>query len=147
MADETTPDGENESNVVRTLREQLNEAKKDRDNLKDALTAVAFREAGFPLDTGAGKLLAKTYDGEPDPEKVKEFASQFDLTPAGSSQQVSGEVQEIEAAGQRAEALNVAGQPPLADPLSVEVEEAKKKGDWIAAAAAELKQFRSAQGL
>lgn len=71
MADTPDPSGGQ-------LRERLDEARRETRELADELNGFRSRnllqDAGWDPDSPEGRALAKTYDGEPDPTKVREFA-------------------------------------------------------------------------
>ena len=41
--------------------------------------AASFMKAGIDTSNGVGKLLAKTYDGELDPEEIQAFAQEYGI--------------------------------------------------------------------
>lgn len=68
------------------LRKQLEDALEANKALKAQLeqgTAaqreLAFLKAGIDTSKGAGKLLAKTYDGDLDPEEILAFAQEYGI--------------------------------------------------------------------
>ena len=77
--------GQNE-NTGGGLRKQLEDALETINSLKaevasgaEARKALAFRDAGIDINNGVGKLLAKTYDGELDPEEIQAFAQEYGI--------------------------------------------------------------------
>ena len=53
---------------------EINELKQQVETSQTASRELAFVKAGIDTENGVGKLLAKTYDGELDPEAGKQFA-------------------------------------------------------------------------
>ncbi|HEY7821409.1 MAG TPA: hypothetical protein VIG24_01175 [Acidimicrobiia bacterium] len=83
MAD--NDEGQNE-NTGGGLRKQLEDALETINSLKaeiatgnDARRELAFTKAGIDTSQGVGKLLAKTYDGDLDPEEIQAFAQEYGI--------------------------------------------------------------------
>lgn len=76
------------------LREQLEAALAEIETLKGAVQAgqgaqreLAFHRAGIDTTEGVGKLLAKTYDGDLDPEAISAYAKDYGIEPGATSTQ------------------------------------------------------------
>lgn len=86
------------------LRKQLEEALETINALKaevatgtEARKALAFRDAGIDISTGVGKLLAKTYDGDLDPEEIQAFAQEYGIE--GVTKDAQEDTQSVETQG------------------------------------------------
>lgn len=98
------------------LRAQLEEA---LDRIKElegqvevgqnAQRELAFTKAGIDTSEGPGKLLAKTYDGELDPDAITSFAEEYGINVGQQGQ--SQEPAEQEQTQQRVDALRRESQP------------------------------------
>lgn len=97
------------------LRRQLEQALADNKAMKDQLTQFqrneAFRGAGIDTTTGVGKLLAKSYDGELEPESIKTFAQEYGLDVGGESEDRQTAEAQSDQFSQRTDALRSASTP------------------------------------
>lgn len=59
--------------------EQINTLKSQVAEGESARRELAFTKAGIDTSKGAGKLLAKTYDGDLDPEEILAFAQEYGI--------------------------------------------------------------------
>lgn len=122
--DNQTPSDENESSNARRMRERIEALEEERKTLLGRVRLSAFKEAGIdPEQGGLNKAIYRTYDGDPDPEAIREFAAQeYEWKPPSSG---------VPDAQRRAEAALGAGEPP--DPKSAleAAEEAAASGDWL----------------
>lgn len=110
MAD--NDEGQNES-TGGGLRKQLEDALETINALKaevatgaEARKELAFSKAGIDTSTGVGKLLAKTYDGDLDPEEIQAFAQEYGI----GTQQDAADEQSVETQG-RMDQLRQASRP------------------------------------
>lgn len=96
------------------LRAQLEEALQQIETLKGQVEAgtgaqreLAFYKAGIDTSEGVGKLLAKTYDGELDPEEITAYAEEYGYQPPTATTETSEEDQRQ----QRVDGLRQESQP------------------------------------
>lgn len=87
MADNEYEDNEQDGG---SLRRQLEAALKENKQFKDQLSQFqrndAFRQAGIDTTNGVGKLLAKAYDGDLEPDAIKAFAQENGVDLGGESE-------------------------------------------------------------
>lgn len=112
MAD--NDEGQNES-TGGGLRKQLEDALETINSLKaqvatgeSARRELAFSKAGIDTSTGVGKLLAKTYDGDLDPEEIQAFAQEYGIE--GVTKDAQEDAQSVETQG-RMDQLRQASRP------------------------------------
>lgn len=83
MAEHDETQGQNEGGGLRAqLEAALADKKALQAQLESASTAqreLAFMKAGIDTSNGVGKLLAKTYDGDLDPEEIQAFAEEYGI--------------------------------------------------------------------
>lgn len=111
------------------LRQQVDTLQDENKNLKATLRTNAFKDAGFDPNAGPGKALAKLYDGDPDPEAIKQFAKdEFGFEPGtgattgGNDSQPSGE--------DNLNALSSGTIPPREPSIDDQIKKAEAEGDW-----------------
>lgn len=81
MSDNYTEDDDfdlesaDESNDIRSLRRAANSAKKLKAELAQLKREVAFAKAGLPLDDPRMNYFVKGYEGELEPEAIREAAT------------------------------------------------------------------------
>lgn len=86
MSDEndTTTDPEQESELVRNLRKELEQQgaalSEERKQRKTLEKTNVFRDVGVDPTKGPGKLLFEAYDGPPEPDAVKAKAEEYGIT-------------------------------------------------------------------
>lgn len=62
------------------LEQAVMDARAEVQTLRERKRSLAFRRAGIDPTTGVGKAVAKTYDGDPDPDAIRQYAaSEFGL--------------------------------------------------------------------
>lgn len=101
------------------LRQQLEAALAENQALKQqveqgsaAQRELAFVKAGIDTENGVGKLLAKTYDGELDPEVIKTYAQEYGIEVGAQQQTQQGPQREqIDPAQQRMDSLRAQSRP------------------------------------
>jgi hypothetical protein len=86
------------------LRKQLEDALEANKTLKAQLESgtaaqreLAFMKAGIDTSSGVGKLLAKTYDGDLDPEEIQAFAQEYGIE--GVTKDAQEDAQSVETQG------------------------------------------------
>lgn len=80
--DENEPDAQREADDKswrRKLEADAREGKKAANELAAAKRELAMHKAGIDLDSKAGRLFAKAYDGDSTVEAVKAAAAEYDL--------------------------------------------------------------------
>ena len=127
-------ENEQESSVLRALRRELKNVKKERDELRGFQRTATFKEAGLDPNKGIGKAVARLYDGELDVDAIREFAAaEFDWEPDASQTTTQQELTEVEqerlSAQQRADQLRTQTSPVLPPDLEKQIEDAEKAGD------------------
>ena len=107
-------EGQNES-TGGGLRKQLEDALAKIEALKAEVTdgqsakrELAFSKAGIDTSSGVGKLLAKTYDGDLDPEEIQAFAQEYGIEAQSAR---SAEDNEAAAQTERMDALRQNSRP------------------------------------
>lgn len=112
------------------LRQQVEDLKAENKTFKQQARTRAFKDAGFDPESGAGKAVAKLYDGEPDPEAIQQFAKEeFGFEPDGTSgsQPTNGD----EPSGDdRLASLNSGHIPPREPSIDDQIKQAESSGDW-----------------
>jgi len=103
------------------LRKQLEDALAEINNLKQqidqgqgAQRELAFLKAGIDTETGPGKLLAKAYDGDLDPEAIKTYAQEYGIETGSQRQEATTATQQREQpdpAQQRMDSLRAQSRP------------------------------------
>lgn len=80
------PENDDQQTGGSGLRAQLEAALEENKQLKERLSTgenavreLAFRDAGIDTKSGVGKLLAKTYDGDLEPEAIGAFAKEHGI--------------------------------------------------------------------
>lgn len=116
------------------LRQQVEDLKAENKTFKQQARSRAFQDAGFDPESGPGKALAKLYEGEPDPEQIKQVAEEYGLNPTGTDTQAP-DAGEQRAAGEDRLAQVQSGAIPNRDPSAADKikqaeTKAKDTGDW-----------------
>lgn len=136
MSDENQNDQQqqDESPNAKRMREQMEALKEQNDALLSRVRLSAFKEAGLdPEAGGLNKAVYRTYDGEPDPEKIREFATnEYDWAPANPGPSD---------AQQRISALGATGTPPEPENNLDKAHKAAVEGDWVKSAALKDKEL------
>lgn len=70
---------QNESSVIRELRQQIKERDDRLASLEPMARRAAFKEAGLDIESGPGRFFAEKYDGELTPDAIREAAEPYDL--------------------------------------------------------------------
>lgn len=125
--EQTTDDGGESPNVKR-MREQMEALQEEKNALMARVKLSAFKEAGLDPEKGIGKAVYRTYEGEVDPEQIRQFAEQeYDWSPQSNARLPEGQ--------QRMTALSQVGSPEEAQTRMQQAREAEQQGDWITSAA------------
>lgn len=97
------------------LRKQLEDALSRIQELEGQVTEgvsarkeLTFRKAGIDIDSGPGKLLAQTYDGDLDPEAVVTYAKEYGIEPNAAP---AAQAEQPDPALQRADVLRAQSNP------------------------------------
>lgn len=141
----STWDPENPANTPADLRDKLEEANRlldDRDEAHAAELAakdreMAFLRAGVDVDSDAGRIFAKGYEGDLSVDAIRAAASGFNLTPAQAAApdpstqtptdpELSAEEQQLLDAGAQINGNPPPPEPPVADPREVAVQIAEQ---------------------
>lgn len=95
-------------------------------------TAYALKEAGFDPTSGPGKAIAQLYDGDPDPEAIREFAAaEFGFQPAPTGDDVPVTPEQQRAQGEDRLRMISAGVLPVRDLTDNDkIAQAEAAGDW-----------------
>lgn len=141
-------ENEQESSVLRAIRRELKNVKKERDELKSFQRSAVFKEAGLDPNKGIGKAIAKLYDGEPDVDAIREFAAaEFDWEPDATQTNGNNELNEAEqerlSAQQRADQLRTNTEPVLPPDLDTQIADAEKAGDVRTSIALKQQKLKS----
>lgn len=93
MSDNTTdiePDSQDDDGTddghLRDLRAAAERGKEAQRDAADARRELAFLKAGIDTDAGPGKLLFKSFDGEPTKDAVLAAAAEYGITPTTGQQ-------------------------------------------------------------
>lgn len=115
---------EGESPNAKRMREQMEALKEQNNMLLGRVRLSAFKEAGLdPEQGGLNKAVYRTYEGDPDPEKIREFAEQeYDWKPPTPGPS---------AAQQRIQTIGAMGNSPEPRSTMDEAAAAAAEGDWI----------------
>lgn len=117
------------------LRAELQELVTGNKSMSERVTAkrleFAFKDAGFDTSTGVGKAVADLYEGEPDPDAIREFASaQFGVTPSPSEADLRAQAAQQRAEGEaRMAMINQAAMPIRAPSIDDDIQKAMQSGD------------------
>jgi hypothetical protein len=107
MSDNYTDDfdleDEETENDIRSLRKAANSAKKLKAEVAQMKRELAFAKAGLPLDDPRMSYFVKGYDGEMEPDAIREAATAagFLAAPSAANQAQEAQVQAATAAQQR----------------------------------------------
>ncbi len=124
--DTQTP-AETESPNAKRMRERMEAMEAENAALHARVKLSAFKEAGLDPEKGIGKAVYRTYDGDVDPENIRQFAeTEYDWQPEQAS---------ISAAQQRISSIGNMGTGEEARNRIEEAEAAAQKGDWVTSAA------------
>lgn len=108
--------GQSGSALRKQYEDALAEIKALKQQVETSQTAsreLAFVKAGIDTENGVGKLLAKTYDGELDPEAIKTYAQEYGIE-VGATQQAQStgpQREQIDPAQQRMDSLRAQSRP------------------------------------
>lgn len=70
--------------TIQELRAAADEGRVARREADELKRQLAFTRAGIDYDSGVGKLLFGSFDGEPNPEAVLAAAKEYGIEPKGS---------------------------------------------------------------
>lgn len=90
---------ENESSVIKELRQQLKDANARLKTLEPMARQSAFKEAGIDTESGPGKFFAEKYDGDLTAEAIREAAEPYGFVSSeqtADAQQPSGPDEQTE---------------------------------------------------
>lgn len=138
-AAQETQQGESGGEDPKGLRKQLEAAQAEIKELKTFKRTTAFKEAGFDPDSGYGKALARTFEGEPTPEAIREYAkNEYGWEPEqtqAAPERTEAETQREQAQGRadQVTASSTSVEPP--DDLQGQIAKAEADGDWQTAGA------------
>jgi hypothetical protein len=113
-------------------REQIETVKGERDDALAKLERLAFADLGLTADTGVGKALKLTFEGEIDPENtaaLKEAAGEFGWTAETTAAPETTTDVDISDAESRIGKLDKASTPAEPNALRDEGDAALEKGD------------------
>jgi hypothetical protein len=131
MAENQEPDSEQaptdaggESANVKRMREQLESLQQEREALMSRVKISAFKEAGLDVDSGIGKAVYRTYEGDIDPDKIREFAQvEYEWEPP--------QPEAVSPAAQRMETVGQAGTQEAGKTRLQQADDAAGQGDWV----------------
>lgn len=136
MSDETTQDdtSTDESPNARRMRERLEALEQENATLMGRVRLSAFKEAGLdPEAAGLNKAIYRTYEGEPDPSAIIEFAkSEYEWEPPAPTANPA-----FERMDKVREAATTADPATVADKAN----EAASTGDWVKSGALKDQQL------
>jgi hypothetical protein len=120
--DETTGDTKN----AKQMRERMQALEDTNKTLSARVKLSAFKEAGLDPEKGIGKAVYRTYEGDVDPEAIREFATtEYDWKPVATISDGQQRIQTLTQAGsageQRKTRIDTAN-------------EAAESGDWVKSA-------------
>ena len=113
-------------------REQIETVKGERDTALAKLERLAFADLGLIADSGVGKALKLTFEGEIDPEDttaLKEAAGEFGWQPENDAATETTTDLDLSDAESRIAQLDKASTPAEPNALRDEGEAALEKGD------------------
>jgi len=91
--DESTSEGKNPLRKhIRQLEQEVAELRKERAEAAAAKRELAFAKSGIPLESPIAKYFIKGYDGELDPDAIRQAALEAGLMqapPDGSAQEAA----------------------------------------------------------
>jgi hypothetical protein len=95
VTDENEPQTPNSRNWD-ALEKKAKKADALERQLEQAQRDIAFLRAGIDTTSGLGELLARTYEGEPDADAIREYATRYsyDFTGTNGAAQVSEDQRE-----------------------------------------------------
>ena len=118
---------------------EAKEARQRESETKAQLMVMSIRAAGLDPTKGIGKAVARTYEGEPDADKIIDFAqAEYDWEPARGTGSPLAEV--TAAAASRMEAGTM-GAPPGARNFDEELAAAQQAGKWDEVTRLEMEKF------
>lgn len=129
MTDETndTTPPENETPNAKRMRERLEALESENAALNARVKLSAFKEAGLDPEKGIGKAVYRTYEGDVDPENIRQFATtEYDWSPDTSG---------VSDAARRMQAIGNMGSGEEARNRIEQADAAAKDGDWVTSAA------------
>lgn len=127
-----------------SLRKQLDDVLGENKTLKTTVRNHAFRDAGFDPESGPGKALAKLYEGEPDPEKIQQVATEYGLTPnAGQGTTQPDNAEERQAGEDRTALLNQGSTAPRDPSINDQIKQLDAEGKFTEADRLRVQQLTS----
>lgn len=117
------PNERQENHDIRQLREKASRVDDLERQLAQTQRDLAFTRAGVDTSKGLGELIAKTYEGDPDPDAIREYAQgySYEFT-SGDTKVSTPQAQRLEA-GRKVEQVMSEGTPTGAAPM--------KRSDWL----------------
>lgn len=125
------------------LRQQVEDLKEQNKGLKTNERLRAFKDAGFDPESGPGKALAKLYEGEPDPDKIREVADEYGLNPTASGEAKTDPTAARVAGEDRTAALNAGSVPPRDSSTSDQIAQLDAEGKFAEADRLRAQQLTS----
>lgn len=128
----------------KALREALERQKAENAELRGKLRQSAFREVGIDTTTGLGKTMAEFYDGDADPDAIRQFATErFEWKPPepkpgdeppetpGKGELRKEVTEQVVEAGERIDkTVEKATSTDGVDDLDAKIAEAEANKDW-----------------
>lgn len=108
--DQGQPSGKGLRDQLEAALARVTQLEQQNADLQSAGRELAFLKAGIDTENGVGKLLAKTYDGELDPESIKSYAQEYGIGSDTTTTQQDGREQ-IDPAQQRMDSLRAQSRP------------------------------------
>lgn len=106
-----------------------------------------FKDVGLDPTTGLGKAIAKEYQGEPDPEALRNYAvEEYNWEPPAESapNPIGAEIAQAQA--RVSQAMTSAEASP-ANPIDLQIADAEKRGDFASSITLKMQKFRQEQGI
>ena len=112
------------------------------------LMASAFEKIGLDPTKGIGKAVAHGWEGDADPEAIKEYAiKDWDWEPPADKGQGSPIAGEITSAQQRVSAAVQGAESTPTEQIDLDIAAAEERGDFAAAVTLKVAKFRQTQGI
>ena len=141
-----TAEATQEVSIPKGLREKLERTEQRLKEAEARLRTYAFKEAGIELDSPEGKMLARLYEGPPDPEKIVEFAKEeFGYEPVRKTEEgpTDAQRQRVIEAAERMSVVAQAANPESGEPedLDDQIRKAQEAGNWELVTQLELQKL------